>query len=186
MTDKIIIPLALSDVLQERQRKGEHVVFTNGCFDLLHIGHIRYLQSAKALGDVLVVAVNSDESVRSLEKGRGRPLNPVEHRMEVLAALACVDYVVRFDESTPLTVIETLQPDVLVKGGDWPVEQIVGREVVQKRGGMVKSISLTPNISTSLLIDRIQHMDSSSEISSTIGTRARPTDPSLADPSKSS
>ena len=176
---------SLSTILQDRQRKGERVVFTNGCFDLLHIGHIRYLQSARALGDLLVVAVNSDESVRSLDKGCGRPLNPVDHRMEVLAALGCVDYVVKFDESTPLAVIETLQPDVLVKGGDWPLEQIVGREVVEGRGGMVKSISLTPNISTSVMIDRIQNMDSASGISDTIETQPMPSDLSRTDPATS-
>ena len=181
MLDKVITPDTLSNILQERQRKGERVVFTNGCFDLLHIGHIRYLQSARGLGDLLVVAVNSDESVRSLDKGHGRPLNPVDQRMEVLAALACVDYVVRFDETTPLEVIHRLQPDVLVKGGDWAVEQIIGREIVQKRGGMVKSISLTPNISTSLLIDRIQRMHSSGT-SSHIDTQTMPSDPSISDP----
>ena len=101
--------------------------------------------------------------------------------MEVLAALACVDYVVRFDETTPLEVIHRLQPDVLVKGGDWAVEQIIGREIVQKRGGMVKSISLTPNISTSLLIDRIQRMHSSGT-SSPIDTQTMPSDPSISDP----
>lgn len=186
MPNTVTTPHSLSAILQDRQRKGERVVFTNGCFDLLHIGHIRYLQSARALGDLLVVAVNSDESVRSLEKGQGRPLNPVDHRMEVLAALACVDYVVRFDESTPLTVIETLQPDVLVKGGDWPVEQIIGKEIVERRGGMVKSISLTPNISTSVIIDRIRHMSSASGISTTIETPPMLFDPSRTDPTASS
>ena len=159
MTDKITSPHSLSSLLQDRQRKGERVVFTNGCFDLLHIGHIRYLQSARDLGDVLVVAVNSDQSVRALDKGPGRPLTPVDQRMEVLAALACVDYVARFDESTPLKIIETLQPDVLVKGGDWPIAQIIGREIVEKRGGTVKSIALTPDISTSLIIERIQNRE---------------------------
>ena len=165
MSEKITTPQALSSILQIRQQKGEHVVFTNGCFDLLHIGHIRYLQAARALGDLLVVAVNSDESVRSLEKGSGRPLNPIEQRMEVLAALVCVDYVVRFDESTPRKVIETLQPDVLVKGGDWAVDRIVGKDIVEARGGRVKSIPLTPNISTSLLIERIQNLASASKTS---------------------
>lgn len=160
MMDKITTTHPLSDILQDRQRKGERVVFTNGCFDLLHIGHIRYLQSARALGDLLVVAVNSDESVRSLAKGLRRPLTPMDQRIEVLAALTCVDYVVSFDESTPLQIIETLQPDVLVKGGDWPLDQIVGREMVEKRGGMVKSIPLTPDVSTSLIIERIQKMNS--------------------------
>ena len=156
MTEKITSSHTLSRILQDRQRKGERVVFTNGCFDLLHIGHIRYLQSARALGDLLVVAVNSDESVRSLAKGPGRPLTPVDQRIEVLAALTCVDYVVRFDESTPLRIIETLQPDILVKGGDWALDQIVGREIVEKRGGMVKSIPLIPDVSTSMIIERIQ------------------------------
>ncbi len=160
MMDKITTTHPLSDILQDRQRKGERVVFTNGCFDLLHIGHIRYLQSARALGDLLVVAVNSDESVRSLAKGLRRPLTPMDQRIEVLAALTCVDYVVSFDESTPLQIIKTLQPDVLVKGGDWPLDQIVGREMVEKRGGMVKSIPLTPDVSTSLIIERIQKMNS--------------------------
>ncbi len=160
MTDKITTTHPLSDILQDRQRKGERVVFTNGCFDLLHIGHIRYLQSARALGDLLVVAVNSDESVRSLAKGLRRPLTPMDQRIEVLAALTCVDYVVSFDESTPLQIIETLQPDVLVKGGDWPLDQIVGKEIVEKRGGTVKSVSLTPDVSTSLIIERIQKMNS--------------------------
>jgi rfaE bifunctional protein nucleotidyltransferase chain/domain len=162
MPEKITDPDILSEQLQARQRNGECIVFTNGCFDLLHIGHIRYLQAARALGDVLVIAVNSDQSVRSLNKGPGRPLIPIEQRLEVLAALACVDYVVRFDESTPLKIIETLQPDVLVKGGDWTIDQIVGRDLVEKRGGMVKSIPLTPDMSTSLIVERIQMMNQSS------------------------
>lgn len=182
MTDKIITSDILSEILQDRQRKGQRVVFTNGCFDLLHIGHIRYLQSARALGNLLVVAVNSDESVRSLGKGQGRPLNPVDQRMEVLAALTCVDYVVRFDESTPLTIIQTLQPDVLVKGGDWSVDQIVGKDIVEGRGGTVKNISLTPNISTSLIIDRIQNMGTASDIPNPVERSSAPTDSSLPDP----
>ena len=113
MMEKVFIPDVLSETLRLKQKQGKKIVFTNGCFDLLHIGHIRYLQSARDLGDLLVVAVNSDESVRSLNKGQGRPINPVNQRMEVLAALACVDYIVRFDESTPLHIIETLQPDIL-------------------------------------------------------------------------
>lgn len=158
MINKINSSQALPNILQNRQKRGEKVVFTNGCFDLLHIGHIRYLQAARGLGDMLVVAVNSDESVRSLNKGSGRPLTPLDQRMEVLAALACVDYVVRFDESTPFQIIETLQPDVLVKGGDWPVDHIVGRDIVMKRGGVVKSIPLTPDVSTSSIIERIQKL----------------------------
>lgn len=163
MREKLTSPQNLLPVLRERQHKGARVVFTNGCFDLLHIGHIRYLQAAKACGDILVVGVNSDESVRSLGKGSGRPLNSVEERMEILAALSCVDYVVKFEESTPFQLIEALQPDILVKGGDWPVEHIVGKDVVERRGGTVKSIPLVPNVSTSLMIKRIQNLPSAVE-----------------------
>ena len=158
MMEKFFIPDVLSETLRLKQKQGKKIVFTNGCFDLLHIGHIRYLQSARDLGDLLVVAVNSDESVRSLNKGQGRPINPVNQRMEVLAALACVDYIVRFDESTPLHIIETLQPDILVKGGDWTIDRIVGKESVEKQGGIVTSIPLIPDVSTSLIIERIQKM----------------------------
>ena len=158
MTEKIFTPDALSQTLRPQQQQGKKVVFTNGCFDLLHIGHVRYLQSARDLGDLLIVAVNSDKSVRSLNKGPGRPLTPFDQRMEMLAALTCVDYIVQFDESTPLKVIEMLRPDVLVKGGDWAVDQIVGKDIVEKRGGTVTSIPLTPDISTSLIIERIQKM----------------------------
>ena len=158
MMEKVFIPDVLSETLRLKQKQGKKIVFTNGCFDLLHIGHIRYLQSARDLGDLLVVAVNSDESVRSLNKGQGRPINPVNQRMEVLAALACVDYIVRFDESTPLHIIETLQPDILVKGGDWTIDRIVGKDSVEKQGGIVTSIPLIPDVSTSLIIERIQKM----------------------------
>ena len=161
--EKIFTPDTLSQTLRLRQMNGNKVVFTNGCFDLLHIGHIRYLQSARQLGDFLVVAVNSDKSVRSLNKGPGRPLTPVDQRMEMLAALTCVDYIVRFDESTPLQVIETLQPDVLVKGGDWAADQIVGKDIVEKRGGMVTSLPLIPDVATSLIIERIQKIHEISE-----------------------
>ena len=156
MTEKFFTQDVLSQILRPQQQQGKKVVFTNGCFDLLHIGHVRYLQSARDLGDLLVVAVNSDESVRSLNKGPGRPLTPADQRIEMLVALTCVDYIVQFDESTPLKVIEILQPDVLVKGGDWAVDQIVGKDIVEKRGGTVTSIPLIPDISTSLIIERIQ------------------------------
>ena len=156
MTEKFFTTVALSDTLRFQQQQGKKVVLTNGCFDLLHIGHVRYLQSARDLGDLLVVAVNSDESVRSLNKGPGRPLIPFDQRMEMLAALTCVDYIVRFDESTPLQVIEILQPDVLVKGNDWNVDRIVGKDIVEKRGGTITIIPLIPDVSTSLIIERIQ------------------------------
>ncbi len=132
------------------------MVWTNGCFDLLHVGHIRYLQSARALGDILVVGVNSDASVQSLHKGPGRPVTPDNQRMEVLSALSCVDYVIKFEEPSPLHLIETIQPDILVKGGDWPIDQIVGRHSVEDRGGNVVTIPLVPGISTSRLIERIK------------------------------
>ena len=155
---KIAQPLELVPTLRVRQETGDRVVFTNGCFDLLHVGHIRYLQAARDLGDLLVVGVNSDVSVQSLSKGPARPIISQAQRMEVLAALACVDYVVLFSETTPLKVIEMLLPDVLVKGGDWPVDLIVGREIVEGRGGLVCSIPLIPDISTSMIIQRIQQL----------------------------
>lgn len=131
-------------------------MFTNGCFDLMHIGHTRYLQAAKALGDVLVVGVNSDVSVRTLDKAPDRPIVPEAQRAEVLAALGCVDFVVTFDESDPLQLITTVQPDILVKGGDWAIDRIVGRELVEARGGIVKTIPLIPGLSTTGLLQRIR------------------------------
>src|SRR4051794_7185259 len=130
----------------------KRIVFTNGCFDLMHIGHTRYLEAAKALGDVLVVGVNSDASVRALQKAPDRPLVPEAQRAEVVAALAAVDYVVLFGEPDPLHVITVLQPDVLVKGGDWALDRIVGREVVEARGGAVKTIPMVPGLSTTALV----------------------------------
>ena len=136
------------------QRAGRRVVFTNGCFDLLHRGHTRYLEQARALGDLLVVAINSDASVRAL-KGPSRPVVPAEQRAEVLAALAAVDLVAIFDELDPARVIHAVCPDVLVKGGDWPISQIVGADFVQSRGGAVRSLPYVDGASTSDLIDRI-------------------------------
>ena len=130
-------------------------MFTNGCFDLLHIGHVRYLQEAQALGDALVVGVNSDASVRRL-KGPGRPLTPAKERAEILAALACVDFVTIFGATTPLQLIRALGPDILVKGGDWPVDAIVGREVVEGRGGEVVAIPFVKDRSTTRTISRIR------------------------------
>lgn len=135
------------------QRAGKRVVFTNGCFDLVHLGHVRYLDAARALGDVLVVGLNADASVRAL-KGPDRPVVPAAERAEVLAAFAAVDLVVLFDEPDPGALITALQPDVLVKGADW-AHHIVGREVVEGRGGVVTSVPLTPGASTSGLIARI-------------------------------
>ena len=142
---------------QERSRAretGQVVVFTNGCFDLLHRGHVELLQQAKALGDILVVGLNSDVSVRAI-KGPGRPFVPQEDRAMMLRALRCVDEVIIFDEPTPARLIEALQPDILVKGGDWPIDQIVGADTVAHEGGKVLSLPLRPGYSTTALIERI-------------------------------
>jgi D-beta-D-heptose 7-phosphate kinase/D-beta-D-heptose 1-phosphate adenosyltransferase len=156
MPTKVTTREELASLLAERRRQQQRVVFTNGCFDLMHIGHIRYLQAARNLGDVLVVGVNSDSSVRTLDKGTDRPIVPDAQRAEVLAALACVDYVVIFPEPDPGALIATLQPDILVKGGDWPVDRIVGRETVEARGGRVQTIPLVPGVSTTTLVQRIR------------------------------
>ncbi|HMK56344.1 MAG TPA: D-glycero-beta-D-manno-heptose 1-phosphate adenylyltransferase [Dissulfurispiraceae bacterium] len=134
------------------ERKGRRVVFTNGCFDILHVGHIRYLKEAKALGDILIVGLNSDASVARLKPGR--PVNPQEQRAEILAALEMVDYVSVFDEDTPYELIDLLKPDVLVKGGDWKKEDIIGADIVAE----VHSLPFTTGMSTSGIIDRIRHL----------------------------
>lgn len=138
----------------EKQRSGKTIVFTNGCFDILHIGHVRYLQEAKNLGDILVVALNTDASVRKL-KGPSRPVQSEKDRAEILAALGCVDFTLLFAEETPLQVIEALKPDVLVKGGDWTPDQIVGSHFVQQRGGKVYSLQFVEGKSTTRLIDKV-------------------------------
>jgi len=155
MHEKILTAEALAATLHARRDRGERLVFTNGCFDLLHIGHTRYLQQARSLGDCLIVGVNSDASVGAI-KPNGRPIVPQAQRAEVLASLACVDHVVIFDEPDPGALIATIQPDVLVKGGDWPVDRIVGRDIVQARGGQVVTIPLVPDVSTTALVQRIQ------------------------------
>lgn len=135
-------------------RKSKKVVFTNGCFDLLHVGHVKYLQAARALGDYLVVALNSDASVKKL-KGETRPLQSEADRSEIMAALGCVDFVTVFGEDTPELLIKQLKPDVLVKGGDWKVENIVGGSFVQSYGGTVRSLPFIPGRSTSKIVERI-------------------------------
>jgi D-beta-D-heptose 7-phosphate kinase/D-beta-D-heptose 1-phosphate adenosyltransferase len=137
------------------QRRGEAVVFTNGCFDLLHVGHVRCLEAARRLGDRLVVGVNSDASVRRL-KGPGRPVVPAARRAEVLAALACVDWVVIFGETTPLALIRALRPAVLAKGGDWTLDTIVGRLDVEGWGGRVVRLPELPGVRTTRLLTRIR------------------------------
>ena len=156
MEEKVTSTERLLPILHQARERKQRVVFTNGCFDLLHIGHTRYLRAARALGDLLVVGVNSDKSIRVLEKAPDRPIVPETQRAEVLASLGCVDYVVIFHEPDPLQLITALQPDVLVKGGDWPLDRIVGRDVVERRGGTVKTIPLVPGMSTTALIQRIR------------------------------
>lgn len=140
----------------EKDRVDKTLVFTNGCFDILHIGHVRYLEEAKACGELLVVALNSDASVRRL-KGPERPLQSQEDRAGILAALRAVDYTVIFEEDTPLSLIETISPDVLVKGGDWAIDQIVGSEHVLKNGGEVKSLNFIQGRSTTNVVEKIKN-----------------------------
>jgi D-glycero-beta-D-manno-heptose 1-phosphate adenylyltransferase len=156
MSMKVLTRDQLVPLLQAERTRGKRIVFTNGCFDLMHVGHTSYLQAAKDLGDLLVVGVNSDESVRSLNKAPDRPIVPESQRAEVVAALGSVDYVVLFNEPDPQSLIASLQPDILVKGGDWAVEQIVGREIVEARGGVVRTIPLVPGVSTTSIIERIR------------------------------
>jgi len=139
-----------------RARSGA-VVFTNGVFDLLHPGHVRYLRDARALGDALIVAINSDRSVRA-NKGEGRPINPQAERAEVLLALEPVDAVTIFDEETPHAIVTAIQPDILVKGADWGPDNIVGRDVVEARGGRVVQMELAPGFSTTALLDKVRRL----------------------------
>ena len=142
--------------LGERLRTaGKAVVFTNGVFDLLHPGHVRDLQQARTLGDALIVGVNSDRSVRA-NKGPGRPITPEQERAEILAALACVDAAVIFDEDTPQDLIAALQPDVLVKGADWAADAIVGRDIIERRGGKVVRVAIEPGHSTTKMLEKIR------------------------------
>ena len=156
MKEKVTSTDRLVTLVRQAREQKKRIVFTNGCFDLLHVGHTRYLEAAKALGDLLVVGVNSDESVRILDKASDRPIVPEAQRAEVVASLGCVDYVVLFHEADPLRLITALEPDVLVKGGDWPLDRIIGRDVVEQRGGTVKTIPLVPGMSTTSLIQRIR------------------------------
>jgi rfaE bifunctional protein nucleotidyltransferase chain/domain len=154
MGKKIFQREDLKDKVQALKKAGKKIVFTNGCFDFLHIGHVRYLKAARAEGDVLVVGVNSDHSVRKI-KGPRRPVVPENERAEVLASLACVEFVTLFDEPDPLVTIRLLMPDVLVKGADWEEDAIVGRDVVEAKGGRVVRIPLTEGASTSRIIEKI-------------------------------
>ena len=152
--DKVLDRHTLKEKVGLLHEAGKRVVFTNGCFDLLHIGHVRYLQEARKQGDCLVVAVNSDSSVQQI-KEQGRPVMPEGQRAEVVAALGCVDWVTIFPEPDPLTLITLLRPEVLVKGGDWPEEKIVGAAEVIGAGGEVLRIPLEPEVSTSGIVQKI-------------------------------
>ncbi len=152
---KLLTIAAAARAVAAARRRGERVVFTNGCFDLLHVGHVRSLERARALGDRLVVAVNRDASVRA-QKGAGRPIVPARQRAEVVAALACVDWVVLFGEPTPLRAIRALHPDILAKGGDWRLDAIVGREEVEAWGGRVVRLREVPGVRTTSLVEAIR------------------------------
>ncbi|HNY49643.1 MAG TPA: D-glycero-beta-D-manno-heptose 1-phosphate adenylyltransferase [Smithella sp.] len=152
--DKILDRETLRTKLNELRNQGKKIAFTNGCFDILHVGHVRYLREARKTGDVLVLALNSDSSVRAL-KGEKRPLVSEQERAEVLAALEFIDYVTIFPELTPLELINFLKPDVLIKGGDWPEEKVVGREEIKQWGGRVAIIPEVEGKSTTNVIEKI-------------------------------
>ena len=156
MPDKKIYPRnQLTEIIQSVQADGKVVVTTNGCFDVLHVGHLRYLQAAQALGDLLVVGVNSDDSVRAL-KGENRPLVPADERAEMLAGLGCVDYVTIFPELDPINLLSALKPNIHVKGGDYTIEQVIEREIVESNGGKVIVGLNVPGKSTTDLIETIR------------------------------
>ncbi|HPI40517.1 MAG TPA: D-glycero-beta-D-manno-heptose 1-phosphate adenylyltransferase [Pseudobdellovibrionaceae bacterium] len=144
----------MESLLAPLKKEGRKIVFTNGCFDLLHVGHTRYLKQAKSLGDFLVVGVNSDESVKKL-KGPTRPLQNETDRAEILSSLQAVDFVLIFNEETPLTLIQKVKPDILTKGGDWKVNQIVGADFVMSYGGQVQSLQFVEDRSTTKIIEKI-------------------------------
>ncbi len=141
--------------IEKWKREGKKIVFTNGCFDIIHVGHIDYLEKAKSLGDVLIVGLNSDESIKRI-KGKDRPVNIQEYRKRVLEALKPVDLVIIFEEDTPERLIKEIKPDVLVKGGDWSVENIVGADFVRSYGGQVKTIDFVYDISTTKIIKKVK------------------------------
>ena len=151
---KIKSPNQLKKILGVLKRQGKRIVFTNGCFDIVHVGHIRYLSQARKLGDILVVGLNTDRSVRTI-KGEKRPLVCENERAEVLSALKVVDYVVLFDEPDPLALIKALKPSILVKGADWPEDKIIGADVIKQSGGRVVRIPLVPGSSSTNLIEKI-------------------------------
>ena len=154
MISKIVKVKELINRIDPFRRSGKQVVFTNGCFDIMHAGHVRYLAAARSEGEILVVGINSDKSVKSI-KGKNRPIMPQDQRAEVLAGLWCVDYIVFFDEPDPLRLIQAIKPDVLVKGEDWAEDKIIGADFVKADGGKVVRIAVVPDISTSMIIEKI-------------------------------
>ena len=162
MSRKIQARRSLAVILRHLKRQGRKVVFTNGCYDILHVGHLTLLERAKRLGDVLVVAINSDRSVRAL-KGDTRPLVSKRDRARLLAGLSVVDYVTAFDEPTPHRLIAALKPNVLVKGADWSLTGVVGRELIKRSGGRVVRVPLVSGYSTSKLVERIQRLAARAE-----------------------
>jgi rfaE bifunctional protein nucleotidyltransferase chain/domain len=154
LNPKIIDRSQIVSIIENLRGKGRKIVFTNGCFDLLHVGHVRYLKEAASLGDCLVVGLNSDRSVRNIKEPQ-RPLIAQAQRAEVLSALECVNYVVLFDEPDPYLLIKAIRPDVLVKGADWSPDKIIGADLVMAYGGEVRRITLVPAISTTDIIHRI-------------------------------
>lgn len=150
--EKIIDRTKLKDIITQLKTQGKKIAFTNGCFDILHVGHIRYLTKAKKLGDILVIGLNTDKSVSSIKSDR--PIIPEEQRAEILSALSMVDYITLFDEETPYELIKEVQPDILVKGADWEIEDIVGRDIVKE----VRTVPLVEGISTSEIIRKIQNL----------------------------
>ena len=155
--NKIFSRETLKEELNGLHRAGKTIVFTNGCFDILHVGHVRYLREAKKLGDILVLALNSDTSVRAI-KGEKRPLVPEDERADIMAALESIDYVTIFDDPTPQQLIEYLQPDILVKGGDWTEAAIAGADFVKASGGRVITIPLTEGRSTTNIVEKIRQV----------------------------
>ena len=154
-SDRVLSPNTLEQTIQEYKKQNKKIVFTNGCFDLLHIGHVTYLEEAKKLGDILVVGINTDASVKKL-KGPNRPIQNENDRCSILAALKSVDHTILFGEETPIELIKSVKPDVLVKGGDWKIEQIVGSDFVMSYGGKVKSLNFVNGKSTTSIIEKSQ------------------------------
>jgi len=152
--DKIVDFSEIKSLSSQYKGKNKTIVFTNGCFDIIHAGHVQYLTHAASLGDILVLGLNSDSSVKQI-KGEKRPVIEQEHRSAVVAALSCVDHVVLFDEPDPKNLIEKICPDVLVKGADWPEDQIIGGDFVKKNGGYIERVSFQADISTTKIIERI-------------------------------